>query len=69
MASLLLERSYVDLRSQVTQNGTCNSIFTTEIKFMLSDHSRAKVWTAGYLSFAIWQVPLLSSFDFVYGST
>ncbi|KAL3520460.1 hypothetical protein ACH5RR_018609 [Cinchona calisaya] len=54
MASLLLERSYIDLRSQVTQNGTCNSIFTTDIQFMLSDHSKAKVWTAGYLSYAIW---------------
>ncbi|XP_071921675.1 type II inositol polyphosphate 5-phosphatase 15-like [Coffea arabica] len=54
MASLLVERSYIDLRSQATLNGSCNSIFTTDIKFMLSDHCRAKVWTAGYLSFAIW---------------
>ncbi|CAI9090780.1 OLC1v1025619C3 [Oldenlandia corymbosa var. corymbosa] len=54
MASLSLERSYVDLRSQVSLNGTGNSIFTNDIKFMLSDHSRANVWAAGHLSFAIW---------------
>ncbi|XP_051121330.1 type II inositol polyphosphate 5-phosphatase 15-like isoform X2 [Andrographis paniculata] len=54
MASLLVERSYVDLRSQITQNGACSSIFTSDVKYMLSDHVEAKVWTAGYQSFALW---------------
>lgn len=54
MASLLAERSYIDLRSQVTQNGACNNIFTSDIKYMLSDHAGAKVWTASYQSFALW---------------
>lgn len=54
MASLLAERSYIDLRSQVTQNGAYNNIFTSDIKYMLSDHAGAKVWTASYQSFALW---------------
>ncbi|KAK4356229.1 hypothetical protein RND71_025200 [Anisodus tanguticus] len=54
MASLSIERSYVDLRSQVMHNGTCNSIFSVDVKYMLSDRSGAKVWTAGYVSFALW---------------
>ncbi|KAL8465161.1 hypothetical protein ACS0TY_034598 [Phlomoides rotata] len=54
MASLLVERSYIDLRSQVTQNGTCCNFFTSDDKYMLSDHVGAMVWTASYLSFALW---------------
>ncbi|KAL6527082.1 hypothetical protein OROGR_016172 [Orobanche gracilis] len=54
MASLLAERSYIDLRSQVSQNGACGNIFTSDIKYMLSDHSEAKVWTVSYQSFALW---------------
>ncbi|KAI3470388.1 hypothetical protein Pfo_027051 [Paulownia fortunei] len=54
MASLLVERSYIDLRSQVSQNGACSNIFTSDVKYMLSDHSGAKVWTASYQSFALW---------------
>ncbi|KAK4436078.1 Type II inositol polyphosphate 5-phosphatase 15 [Sesamum alatum] len=54
MASLLVERSYIDLRSQVTQNGVCSNIFTSDVKYMLSDHAGAKVWTASYHSFALW---------------
>ncbi|OVA05738.1 Inositol polyphosphate-related phosphatase [Macleaya cordata] len=53
MAALLVERSFVDLRSQVTVNGVC-SISASDVKFLLSDNSRAKVWSAGYLSFALW---------------
>uniref|UniRef100_A0A2N9EHA8 Inositol polyphosphate-related phosphatase domain-containing protein n=1 Tax=Fagus sylvatica TaxID=28930 RepID=A0A2N9EHA8_FAGSY len=45
MAALLLERSYIDLN---------NNILTSDVKYLLSDHSRAKVWTATYLSFALW---------------
>lgn len=52
MAPLLIERSYVDTRNQLTING--NSIFSADVRYMVSDHSGAKVWTAGYLSFALW---------------
>ncbi|XP_057784500.1 type II inositol polyphosphate 5-phosphatase 15-like isoform X2 [Salvia miltiorrhiza] len=54
MASLLVERSYIDLRSQVTQNGAYDNIFSSDIKYMLSDLVGAKVWTASYQSFALW---------------
>ncbi|KAK6144925.1 hypothetical protein DH2020_021745 [Rehmannia glutinosa] len=54
MASLLIERSYIDLRSQVSQNGACSNIFTSDVKYMLSDHSGAKVWAASYQSFSLW---------------
>jgi hypothetical protein len=55
MAALILERSYIDLRSQLNVNGFSN-IFTSDVKYLLSDNSRAKVWSAGYLSFALWYV-------------
>ncbi|KAL1542563.1 phosphoinositide 5-phosphatase [Salvia divinorum] len=54
MASLLVERSYIDLRSQVTQNGAYNSLFSSDMKYMLSDLVGAKIWTASYQSFALW---------------
>lgn len=54
MASLLVERSYIDLRNQATQNGAFNNIFTSDIKNMLSDHVGGKVWTASYQSSALW---------------
>lgn len=53
MAALLVERSGIDLRSQVTVNGVCN-ISSSEVKCLLSDHVRAKVWAAGSLSFSLW---------------
>ncbi|KAL9437340.1 hypothetical protein AB3S75_023242 [Citrus x aurantiifolia] len=53
MAALLVERSFIDLRAQVTVNGAC-SISSTEIKCMLSDHARARVWCAQPLSFSLW---------------
>ncbi|VFQ70598.1 unnamed protein product [Cuscuta campestris] len=52
MASLLIERSYVDIKNQGTLNG--NNIFSADVRYMVSDRSGAKVWTAGYLSFALW---------------
>ncbi|KAM3360453.1 type II inositol polyphosphate 5-phosphatase 15 isoform X1 [Capsicum galapagoense] len=54
MAALSIERSYVDLRSQLMHSGTGNCIFSIDVKYMLSDRSGAKVWTAGYASFALW---------------
>ncbi|KAK6144920.1 hypothetical protein DH2020_021740 [Rehmannia glutinosa] len=61
MASLLIERSYIDLRSQVSQNGACSNIFTSDVKYMLLDHSGAKVWAASYQSFSLCylRIPLL----------
>ncbi|XP_030937887.1 type I inositol polyphosphate 5-phosphatase 12 isoform X2 [Quercus lobata] len=53
MAALLVERSFVDLRSQVSVNGVC-SISSQDIKCLLSDTVRAKVWSAGPMSFSLW---------------
>ncbi|CAK9161808.1 unnamed protein product [Ilex paraguariensis] len=53
MAALLVERSFIDIRSQVTVNGVCN-ISSTDVKSLLSDNIRAKVWAAGSLSFSLW---------------
>nr|XP_010926647.1 LOW QUALITY PROTEIN: type II inositol polyphosphate 5-phosphatase 15-like [Elaeis guineensis] len=53
MAALLVERAYVDLRSLVTVGGVCN-LPAVDVRYMLSDNSRSKVWTAGSLSFALW---------------
>lgn len=55
IAALTVERSFIDLRSQVAVNGF-NSILTSDIKNLLSDKCRAKVWSAGFLSFALWYV-------------
>uniref|UniRef100_A0A5B7APF2 Putative type I inositol 1,4,5-trisphosphate 5-phosphatase 12-like n=1 Tax=Davidia involucrata TaxID=16924 RepID=A0A5B7APF2_DAVIN len=53
MAALLVERSFIDLRSQVTVNGVCN-ISSSDVKCLLSDNVRAKVWASGSLSFSLW---------------
>ncbi|XP_065873239.1 type II inositol polyphosphate 5-phosphatase 15 isoform X2 [Euphorbia lathyris] len=53
MAALFLERSYIDPKSQVNVNCFANAI-TSDVKYLLSDNSKAKVWSAGYLSFALW---------------
>ncbi|KAI4334639.1 hypothetical protein L6164_019303 [Bauhinia variegata] len=53
MAALLVERSSIDLRSQVTVNGVC-SIPSQEVKCLLFDNVRARVWCAGPLSFSLW---------------
>ncbi|KAK9692239.1 hypothetical protein RND81_09G250900 [Saponaria officinalis] len=53
MAILTVERSYVDLKNQVTINGVCY-MFASDVKYLLSDHSSAKVWSGGQFSFAIW---------------
>jgi len=55
MAALLVERSFVDLRTQVTVNGVC-SISSQEVKCFLSDHIRGRVWCATALSFSLWLV-------------
>ncbi|CAA7026506.1 unnamed protein product [Microthlaspi erraticum] len=53
MAALLVERSAIDLRTQVTVNGTC-SISSSEVKYLLTDSVRAKVWAVQSLTFSIW---------------
>ncbi|GAB2277139.1 hypothetical protein Dimus_011847 [Dionaea muscipula] len=53
MAAVFIEKSYIDLRSQVTINGVCY-MFTSDVKYLLSDHSMARVWSAGLFSFALW---------------
>jgi hypothetical protein len=53
MAALLVERSCIDLRSQVTVNGAC-SISSSDIKSLLADNVRAKIWCAQPLSFSLW---------------
>ncbi|KAJ0244997.1 Type I inositol polyphosphate 5-phosphatase 13 [Hirschfeldia incana] len=53
MAAMLVEGSAIDLRSQVTVNGTC-SLSSSEVKCLLADSVRAKVWAVQSLSFSIW---------------
>lgn len=55
MATLLVERSYIDLKNQVNMVGAC-SLPAVDVRYLLSDNSRAKVWSGGYLSFALWYV-------------
>jgi hypothetical protein len=51
--ALLVERSSVDLRDMVSDGGAC-PLPAVDVKLLLSDNSRSKVWSAGYLSFALW---------------
>lgn len=53
MASLLVERSVIDLKSQVTVNGAC-SISSSDVKCLVCDSARAKVWAVASLSFSLW---------------
>ncbi|XP_047942972.1 type I inositol polyphosphate 5-phosphatase 12-like [Salvia hispanica] len=53
MAALLVERSAIDLRAQVTVNGVCN-ISSSDVKYLLADNVRAKVWAAGSQTFSLW---------------
>lgn len=60
MAALLVERSAIDLKSQVTVNGVCN-ISSAEVRYLLSDTVRAKVWAVCSISFSLWYVIFLNS--------
>lgn len=55
MASLLVERSFIDLRSQVSVNSFSINL-TFDVRYLLSDNSRAIVWSGGYMSFALWYI-------------
>ncbi|KAK8959642.1 Type I inositol 1,4,5-trisphosphate 5-phosphatase 12 [Platanthera guangdongensis] len=61
----LVERSCIDLRSLVTVAGEC-PLSTSNVTYLLSDNSRAKVWSGSSLSFALWdsrRKELLRVFD------
>ena len=51
--SFLVERSSTNLRAMVNDGGAC-PLPAVDVKLLLSDNSRSKVWSAGYLSFALW---------------
>ncbi|XP_052144565.1 type II inositol polyphosphate 5-phosphatase 15-like [Oryza glaberrima] len=51
--SFLVERSFIDLRAMVSDGGAC-PLPAVDVKLLLSDNSRSKVWSAGYLSLALW---------------
>ncbi|XP_076895562.1 type I inositol polyphosphate 5-phosphatase 13-like isoform X1 [Bidens hawaiensis] len=53
MAALLVEQSCIDLKSQATVNGVC-SISSSDVKYLLSDNVKSKIWAAGSLSFSLW---------------
>ncbi|KAL8247454.1 hypothetical protein R6Q59_008670 [Mikania micrantha] len=53
-AHKVVEGSYIDLKNQLTANGISCSILSADVKHLLSDHSGAKIWSAGPLSFALW---------------
>ncbi|KAL8166219.1 hypothetical protein V2J09_007718 [Rumex salicifolius] len=52
MAAITLERAYIDLKNQVTINGVCY-MFASDVKYLASDNSTAKVWSAGIFTFAM----------------
>ncbi|XP_076889266.1 type II inositol polyphosphate 5-phosphatase 15-like isoform X2 [Bidens hawaiensis] len=54
LASVIVGKSYIDLKNQVTANGISCSILSADVRYLLSDRSGAKVWSAGTLSFALW---------------
>jgi hypothetical protein len=50
---LLVERSFIDLWTMVSDGGAC-PLPAVDVKLLVSDNSRSKVWSGGYLSFALW---------------
>ncbi|XP_062195517.1 type II inositol polyphosphate 5-phosphatase 15-like isoform X2 [Phragmites australis] len=53
IAALLVERAYVDLRNHATVGNMC-SLPSADVKHMLADHCRAKVWSLTSMTFALW---------------
>ncbi|XP_010470435.1 PREDICTED: type II inositol polyphosphate 5-phosphatase 15 isoform X1 [Camelina sativa] len=53
MAALSVERSYIDPRNQVSANGFANTL-TADVTVLVSDHKRARIWSASPLTFALW---------------
>ncbi|XP_057957052.1 type I inositol polyphosphate 5-phosphatase 12 isoform X2 [Malania oleifera] len=54
MAALLVERSFIDLKNIVSVGNAYSSASSSDVKCLLSDNIRAKVWCAGSLSFSLW---------------
>uniref|UniRef100_A0A0D9X9Y8 Inositol polyphosphate-related phosphatase domain-containing protein n=1 Tax=Leersia perrieri TaxID=77586 RepID=A0A0D9X9Y8_9ORYZ len=50
VAELRIEKFYIDLRN----NGNISSFPAADVKHLLADHSRAKVWSLSSMAFAIW---------------
>lgn len=48
-----LERSYMEPQNQVNPIGFVNSL-AADVKHLLSDHSKGRMWSACYNSFALW---------------
>ncbi|XP_062191149.1 type II inositol polyphosphate 5-phosphatase 15-like isoform X4 [Phragmites australis] len=53
MAPLLVERAYVDLRNHAAVGNMC-SLPSADVKHMLADHHRAKVWSLTSMTFSLW---------------
>ncbi|KAF8646582.1 hypothetical protein HU200_065806 [Digitaria exilis] len=53
MASLLIEKAYIDLRNHATV-GNMSSLPAADVKHMLADHCQAKVWSITSMRFALW---------------
>ncbi|KAL4198921.1 hypothetical protein AMTRI_Chr03g48500 [Amborella trichopoda] len=53
IAVISMERSFIDLKNLFTVGGVC-AIPMSDVRYLVSDYSRAKVWSGGYLSFALW---------------
>lgn len=53
VAALRIERSYIDLRNNAAA-GNISSFPAADVKHMLADHSRAKVWFLTSMAFAVW---------------
>uniref|UniRef100_A0A0D3H2B3 Inositol polyphosphate-related phosphatase domain-containing protein n=1 Tax=Oryza barthii TaxID=65489 RepID=A0A0D3H2B3_9ORYZ len=53
VAALRIERSYIDLRNNAAA-GNISSFPAADVKHMLADHSRAKVWCLTSMAFAVW---------------
>ncbi|OWM86169.1 type II inositol polyphosphate 5-phosphatase 15 isoform X2 [Punica granatum] len=48
-----LERSYIEPRNLVNPNGFAHSL-GADVKHLLSDHSKGRMWSGSHFSFALW---------------
>ncbi|KAG2580085.1 hypothetical protein PVAP13_6NG305700 [Panicum virgatum] len=53
MASLLVGKAYIDLRNNATVGNMC-LLPAADVKHMLVDHCRAKIWSITSMTFALW---------------
>ncbi|PWZ26288.1 hypothetical protein Zm00014a_018244 [Zea mays] len=52
-AASLVEKSYIDLRNHATIGNMC-SLPAADVKHMLADNCRAKIWSLTSMTFALW---------------